>query len=264
MGGNVAFLLFRKLSQIEVISYIIKRKKGHKKMNAILKEGFEKFGINPTDEIEKKLNIFADMLVETNEKVNLTSITERDEIYSKHFVDSVSCQGLIKDGATVIDVGTGAGFPGIVLKIARPDIKITLLDSLRKRVDFLESVISELGLEGITAVHSRAEDAAVSDNMREKYDVAVSRAVANLPVLCEYCLPFVKIGGSFLALKGRDADNEVKNAEKAVKILGGKTEKTEKVFWNNMEHRVVIIRKISKTPPKFPRKAGKPSKDPII
>ncbi|MBQ6907991.1 MAG: class I SAM-dependent methyltransferase, partial [Clostridia bacterium] len=141
---------------------------------------------------------------------------------------------------------------------------ITLLDSLRKRVDFLDSVIEALDLEQIETIHSRAEDAANFVKMRESYDVAVSRAVANLPVLCEYCMPFVKIGGSFLALKGKEAENEVKNAEKAIAILGGKTEKIEKTFWNNMEHYVAVIRKTCKTPQNFPRKAGKPSKNPII
>lgn len=233
-------------------------------MNSILQEGFKEFGIELTSEMEQKLNIFADMLVETNEKMNLTAITQRDEIYIKHFVDSMSCQSLISENAEVIDVGTGAGFPGIVLKIVRPDINMTLLDSLRKRVDFLESVISALKLEGIAAIHSRAEDAGNSDKMREKYDVAVSRAVANLPVLCEYCMPFVKIGGVFLALKGKEAENEVQNAEKAINILGGKAAKIEKIFWGNMEHNVAVIRKKCKTPQNFPRKVGKPSKNPII
>ena len=233
-------------------------------MNSILQSGFAEFGAELTEEIENKLNVYADMLTETNKKINLTAIVGRDEIYKKHFVDSVSCQKLIKTGASVIDVGTGAGFPGIVLKIVRDDLEIVLLDSLLKRVDFLNNVIENLGLKGITAVHMRAEDGGALPDMREKYDVAVSRAVANLPVLCEYCLPFVKIGGSFLALKGREGEKEAEAAEKAIKVLGGKTEKIEKTFWENMEHRVVCIRKICKTPQIYPRKAGKPSKEPII
>ncbi len=233
-------------------------------MNSYLKEGLTFFGVTPDENIAAKFQKYEEMLVETNKLFNLTAITETDEINIKHFVDSISCQNLIPGGSSVIDVGTGAGFPGIPLKIVRNDIKLTLLDSLGKRVNFLNNVISELSLSDANAYHMRAEDGGKDKAFREKFDVATSRAVANLPVLCEYCLPFVKVGGCFLALKGRDAETEVENSEKALKILGGKVIKTEEVFWQGLEHRVVVIEKICKTPSRFPRNAGKPSKEPII
>ena len=233
-------------------------------MNSILEKGLINFGITPTEEIFESFAKYENILVETNKQFNLTAITETNEINLKHFVDSISCQSLIADGASVIDVGTGAGFPGIPLKIVRNDISLTMIDSLGKRVNFLNTVIDNLSLENASAHHLRAEEAGKSPEFREQYDVATSRAVANLPVLCEYCLPFVKVGGYFLALKGRDVNSEVEKAEKAVKILGGKLEKVAEVFWEGLEHRVVVIRKVCKTPSKFPRNAGKPSKEPII
>jgi len=233
-------------------------------MNAILEKGLINFGIDPTDDIAYKFKKYEDLLIETNKQFNLTAITESDEVNLKHFVDSISCQNLIESGSSVIDVGTGAGFPGIPLAIVRDDIKLTMIDSLGKRVNFLNTVINEIGLLDANAFHMRAEEGGKNPKFRENFDVATSRAVANLPVLCEYCLPFVKTGGVFLALKGRDAEAEVENAEKAIKILGGKLEKVHKVFWEGLEHRVVAIRKVCKTPSKFPRNAGKPSKEPII
>ena len=233
-------------------------------MNSILNECFKLFDLPLNEDIESKFKKYAEMLVGTNKKFNLTAITEPDDIYIKHFADSISCQEFINPGSRVIDVGTGAGFPGLPLKIARDDISLTLMDSLAKRVGFLSDVVSELKLKNTDVFHMRAEDAGIDEKFREKYDVCVSRAVANLPVLCEYCLPFVKVGGLFLALKGKEARNEVQCAEKAMLILGGETEKVHDFFWKNMEHSVVIIRKICKTPKNYPRKAGKPSKQPII
>ncbi|MBO4897963.1 MAG: 16S rRNA (guanine(527)-N(7))-methyltransferase RsmG [Clostridia bacterium] len=233
-------------------------------MNSILQDAFNCFHLDLTEDICDKFDKYADLLIETNKKFNLTAITERDEVYEKHFGDSVSCAQFIDQGSRVIDVGCGAGFPGLPLKIAREDLSVTLLDSLAKRVNFLSEVCSELKLKDVTPVHMRAEDAGADEKFREKYDVSVARAVANLAVLAEYCLPFVKVGGVFLALKGRDADSELSDAEKAIEVLGGKCEKTEEVFWRGMEHRVIIIRKVCKTPSKYPRKAGKPSKSPII
>lgn len=232
-------------------------------MNAVLEKGLLNFGITPSDEIANKFEKYENLLVETNKQFNLTAITETDEVNLKHFVDSISCQNLIEKGSSIVDVGTGAGFPGIPLSIVRDDISLTMIDSLGKRVNFLNTVINEIGINA-SAFHFRAEEAGKNAKFREKYDVATSRAVANLPVLCEYCLPFVKVGGLFLALKGRDAEAEVEKAEKAIKVLGGKLEKVHEVFWEGLEHRVVVIRKVCKTPPKYPRNAGKPSKEPII
>lgn len=232
-------------------------------MGKEMTEGFKFFGIPESEEIKDRFKTYGDFLIEYNQKVNLTSITDPAEIEIKHFLDSVSCQRLIPKGARVIDVGTGAGFPGVPLKIVREDIGLTLMDSLRKRVDFLTELTGRLKLQA-DIFHMRAEDGGHEKSLRESFDVAVSRAVANLPLLCEYCLPFVKENGLFLALKGREAENEAKDAEKAVRILGGKIEKVENFFWGNLEHRVVVIRKICRTPPQYPRKAGKPSKNPII
>ncbi len=227
-----------------------------------LKEGLADFGVKYTPDMVEKFSLYEKLLLEWNEKMNLTAITAHDEVVNKHFVDSISFQGLIPEGATLADVGTGAGFPGLPLKIVRPDIKVTLVDALQKRLTFLDAVISELGLTDIETVHQRAEDAGHSQ-MRESYDVVCARAVANLPVLCEYCLPLVKKGGVFLALKGRDGREEAKNSEKALKILGGKIEEIYDKSWQDMEHVVISVRKVGQTPPAYPRKAGKPQKSPI-
>ena len=233
-------------------------------MNSILEDAFKSFNLYLTEEMCLKFEKYADMLIETNKQFNLTAITDRDEIFKKHFADSVSCAQFIDKSSCVIDVGSGAGFPGLPLKIAREDINITLLDSLSKRVNFLRDICLSLDLKNVFPVHMRAEDAGSDRDFREKYDVAVSRAVANLSVLSEYCLPFVKVGGVFLALKGREAEAELAASLNAIEVLGGKAEKTEEVFWQGAEHRVIIIRKVCNCPPKYPRKAGKPAKYPLI
>ena len=233
-------------------------------MNSILEKGLLNFGITPDETMGERFAKYEEILVETNKQFNLTAITESDEVNLKHFVDSISCQSLVPENASIIDVGTGAGFPGIPLKIVRDDISLTMIDSLGKRVNFLNTVIDELNLPKSEAHHMRAEEAGRNAKFREQFEVATSRAVANLTVLCEYCLPFVKVGGYFLALKGRDADAEVEKAVKAIKVLGGKLEDVVEVFWEGLEHRVVVIRKVCKTPSKYPRNAGKPSKEPII
>ena len=225
-------------------------------------EGLAAYGVECTPEMVEKFALYEKLLLEWNEKMNLTAITAHDEVVNKHFVDSISFQELIPRGATLADVGTGAGFPGLPLKIVRPDLKVTLIDALQKRLTFLDTVISELGLSDIETVHLRAEDAGHT-KMRESFDVATARAVANLPVLCEYCLPLVKKGGVFLALKGRDGREEAKNSEKALKILGGKIEEIYDKSWQDMEHVVISVRKVGQTPPQYPRKAGKPQKSPI-
>lgn len=206
---------------------------------------------------------YMELLIEWNEKMNLTAITEPNEVIEKHFIDCLTIMPYIKENSRIIDVGTGAGFPGIPMKIADSSLEITLLDSLNKRINFLNEVINKLQLKNIEAIHSRAEEY-VREN-RETYDIAVSRAVAELPTLLEYLLPYVKVGGKCICMKGPKALEEIEKSKKALEILGGKIEKIENIKINNeMERNIIIISKIKSTPVKFPRKAGKPSKEPII
>lgn len=210
-----------------------------------------------------RLEKYAEILVEWNEKINLTAITDPEGIAAKHFLDCLMIfkYADIENGASVIDIGTGAGFPGIVMKIARPDIKLTLMDSLQKRINFLETLCAELELP-VTAVHSRAEDA--PSGMREAYDVAVARAVANMRVLSEYCIPYVKPNGRFIAMKGASAETEALEASKAVSLLGGKIETTDCFTLGEYGERgIITVKKISQTPTKYPRNAGKISKQPL-
>lgn len=211
---------------------------------------------------------YYELLVEWNEFMNLTAITEYDEVMKKHFVDSLS---LIKTydvsrEATVIDVGTGAGFPGLALKIAYPNLKVTLLDSLNKRINFLNEVITQLGLSGIDTVHGRAEDFAKPYKLRGKYDLCVSRAVANMSTLSEYCLPFVKVGGEFISYKSEKIGEEMNNAKNAITLLGGKLERSEEFYLpdSDIYRNLVVIKKVKETPKKFPRKAGLPAKEPLV
>lgn len=218
-----------------------------------------------TEETANRLERYAELLVEWNGKMNLTAITDPDEIIIKHFYDCLLFlkHNEIPQNAKVIDVGTGAGFPGLVLKIARPDIKITLLDSLNKRLTFLNEVASDLGLE-VETLHSRAEDAGKMPQYREKYDIATARAVARLNVLSEYCLPFVKKGGSFVAMKGPTATEELDGALSAIKKLGGEKAIQINETLPDQSNRVFVkIKKISQTPPQFPRISAKISKKPL-
>ncbi|MCM1283376.1 MAG: 16S rRNA (guanine(527)-N(7))-methyltransferase RsmG [Muribaculaceae bacterium] len=206
------------------------------------------------------------LLIETNQVMNLTAITEWDEVLEKHFLDSLAIAMVREDlhqGLKVMDMGTGAGFPGIPLKIVFPELEITLSDSLNKRVIFLQKVIEELKLKNISAIHSRAENLAKELAYREKYDLLVSRAVANLSTLAEYCLPFVRSGGEFISYKSGDCDEEVAAAEKAVHILGGNIREVKKFQLGESGRAFVIIDKVRATPKKFPRKAGTPSKEPL-
>lgn len=210
---------------------------------------------------------FYEMLVETNKVMNLTTITEYENVVIKHFVDStlaLTVADLTKYNS-MIDVGTGAGFPGIPLKIAFPHLKVTLLDSLNKRINFLNEVIRELELTEIEAVHGRAEDFARPEKLREKYDLSVSRAVANLSTLSEYCIPFVKKGGIFAAYKSEKGAEELTAAKKAVNLLGGKIieKKDFALPDSDMSRTIILIQKEKETPKKFPRKAGLPSKEPL-
>ena len=233
------------------------------KMIDILKSGSEELGIPLTDIQIEKLIKYSKILVEWNEKMNLTAITDDVSIATKHFLDSMSaiCTGYVN--GKVIDVGCGAGFPGLVLKITKPEIELTLLDSLNKRITFLKEVSTELNLKNINFEHSRAEDGA--RRMREKFDTVVSRAVANMTVLSELCLPFLKVGGYFLALKGPLAEQELIDAKKAISILGGEVADVfnAKIPHTDLNHKIIIVKKVRHTPMQFPRKAGIVTKIPI-
>lgn len=224
-----------------------------------------KIGLELDETALGRFETYYRMLIEYNEKMNLTAITEENEVIVKHFCDSLYLLTKfdLKNGAKVIDVGTGAGFPGIPLLIARPDIKLTLLDGLNKRLVFLSDVLEALGLQA-EIVHSRAEEAANDKKYREKYDVATSRAVARLNVLAEYCLPYVKKDGVFLAMKGPAAAEELKDAENALKILGGKVTKTEEYILSDESTRSIIItEKVAHTHPSYPRHNSKIKKQPL-
>lgn len=224
------------------------------------------FKIELSDEQLNQLESYYKLLVSWNERMNLTAITEPKDVAIKHFADSLSVLSFVDvpNGASVIDVGTGAGFPGLVLKIARPDIKLTLLDSLKKRLTFLEDVLNNLGLDA-QLIHSRAEEGGQSIDLRECYDFAVSRAVAQLNVLCEYCLPYVRLSGSFIAFKGGESDEEIKNASKAIQTLGGKKTDVYKFDLpeNSGSRTLVIIEKVQPTPDKYPRQNGKIKAKPL-
>lgn len=234
----------------------------------ILEDGCQAFGVTLTDKQIEQFEKYYELLVEWNKVMNLTGITEFDEVMQKHFVDSVAAAKYaeMEKVNRLIDVGTGAGFPGIPLKIVYPHIQVTLLDSLNKRIKFLEEVVDNLGLTGIETVHGRAEDAAKKAEYREQFDLSVSRAVANLASLTEYCLPFVKVGGKFVSYKSVSVDEEITQSKKAVYVLGGEIGKVEKFNLpeSDMERALVIIEKKRSTPKKYPRKAGMPTKEPLV
>ncbi|MCL0107743.1 16S rRNA (guanine(527)-N(7))-methyltransferase RsmG [Peptococcaceae bacterium] len=229
----------------------------------------KELGFEFTQQQLNKFNTYYEYLVEFNKQVNLTSITRPEKSAVKHFIDSLTCLYCMDIGSkravSIIDIGTGAGFPGMVLKIYNNDFKLTLLDSLRKRIIFLNSLISKIETNDVEVIHDRAENLGRDRKHREMYDFAVSRAVAELPVLVEYCLPFVKIGGCFIALKGSKGLDEIKNAEHAIKELGGKIVgfKNIKLPLTAANRTLIKIKKAKKTPEKFPRKAGIPAKRPL-
>ena len=223
------------------------------------------FEISVDEEAFNRLDTFAEMLIETNKSFNLTAIKEPDDVTVKHFADCLSIFKYvdIPDNAKIIDVGTGAGFPGLVLKLYRPDIQMTFLDSTKKRLGFIENVLNECGIKG-DILHMRAEEAAQLTKYREKYDFATARAVAALPVLSEYCLPFVKVGGSFVSMKSAESNEEISEAKKAINVLGGKIEE-DNLFdlVENMPRRIIRIKKNSQTPTKYPRPSAQIAKKPL-
>lgn len=232
----------------------------------LLEDTIKKQNVSIDDEAFYRLDKYAEMLVKTNESFNLTAITEPDDMTIKHFADCLSLFGFVDfpQNAEVIDVGTGAGFPGLVLLLTRPDLKITFLDSTKKKLGFIESVVNEFGLDA-RFLHRRAEEAGQDAQFRERFDFVTARAVANLTNLSEYCLPFVKKDGLFISMKSESADKEINDAKKAVKLLGGKIEKD--IVFNlseNMPRRIVLLRKISQTPTKYPRPSAKIAKNPLI
>lgn len=233
----------------------------------ILENGCKELGIELNDVKKQQYITFYEYLIEKNKVMNLTGITEFNEVLTKHFLDSLSCTKAIDmdNIKTVMDIGTGAGFPGVPLKIAFPHLEACLLDSLKKRVNFLEESFDLLKLENITAIHGRAEEFAKNKAYRENYDLCVSRAVSNLATLSEYCLPYVKTGGCFISYKSGKVKEEAEQAEKAIKILGGKIR--DIVYFNlpdsEIERSLVVIEKIKNTPARYPRKAGTPLKEPL-
>ena len=227
----------------------------------------EKIGITLNEQQKQQFDKYYEMLVEWNKVMNLTGITEYDEVNLKHFTDSLTIARTqdMQKVQSVIDIGTGAGFPGIPLKIAFPHLKVVLLDSLNKRIKFLDAVIEELGLENISTIHGRAEDFAKPQKLRESFDLCVSRAVANLSTLSEYCLPFVKVGGYFIPYKSEKIAQEKEEAEKALELLGGKFERQVEFMLpsSDIYRNLFVIKKVKETPKKFPRKAGIPKKEPL-
>ena len=226
------------------------------------KEIFEKYSLELSEDLYNKLNIYAEFLCEYNEKVNLTAITDSEGILIKHFIDSILpvTKTEIPLNASVIDVGTGAGFPSVPLKLYRPDLKITLLDGLNKRIVFLQKLCEKLDIDA-EFIHERAEILAKNTDYREKFDISTARAVASMPVLCEYCMPFVKKNGFFMAMKGKN--EELKDSAKAVQTLGGKIKDDIRYKLEDDDRCIFIIEKISHTSPKYPRNSGQIKSKPL-
>lgn len=233
----------------------------------ILEKLSSDIGYHLLDQQMNQFNDFYEMLVEKNKVMNLTAITEYDEVVLKHFIDSIVIYKRISEDnvESIMDVGTGAGFPGIPLKILFPEIRLTLLDSLNKRILFLNEVIHNLGLENIECIHGRAEDIGHLPEYREQYDLTVSRAVANLSSLSEYCIPFVRVGGKFISYKSGNIDDELNDAKTSIHLLGSGIEDVEKYTLpdSDMQRSIVVIRKEKKLSNKYPRKAGMPAKQPL-
>ena len=214
----------------------------------------------------EKFYKYMDLLIEWNEKINLTAITNRKDIIVKHFIDSLTIQRYLGDAVNIIDVGTGAGFPGIPIKIINPNLKVVLVDSLNKRINFLQDVIKKLNLDNIEVIHARAEDLGQNKKYREAFDIVTSRAVANMSVLSEYLLPLARVNGKCICMKGSDIEEELENSKYAINLLGGKIEQVDKFELSNerIGRNIIIVKKLKNTPNSYPRKAGTPAKKPLI
>ena len=233
----------------------------------LMKNACDSVEMNFDEDKYNKFITYKNLLQEWNEKINLTAITEDKEVIKKHFIDCIKAfsENQFKEAKTLIDVGTGAGFPGLPIAIMKEDLNITLLDSLNKRVNFLNIVKNSLNLTNVTTIHSRAEDGARNKELREKFDIATSRAVANMAVLSEFCLPYVKVGGYFIALKGPAITDELNDAKNAIGTLGGKLIEVIEVSveGTDLKHNLVVIKKVKETPKTYPRKAGSITKKPL-
>lgn len=230
-------------------------------------EALKDMGLDYDEDKLRKFQKYMELILEWNEKVNLTSITEPQEFVKKHYVDSIAICSFsqMKEAGSIIDVGTGAGFPGIPLAILYPEKRFVLMDSLNKRIKIIEEISREIGLQNVEFRHGRAEEMAQSRDYREKFDLCVSRAVANLAVLSEYCLPFVRVGGRFAAYKTGTAEEELNESLHAIKLLGGQPEESKQLHIKgyDLDHRIIFIKKVKKTLAKYPRKAGTPAKEPL-
>lgn len=224
----------------------------------------QKIDIAVTDDMIEKLYKYMLGIIEWNDKINVTAITDEKMFIVKHFIDSLTVARFVKDKKEIIDIGTGAGFPGIPLKIVNPEMKVTLIDSVNKKLNVIRDLSEKLNLEDIEIIHTRAEDLANNKKYREQFDVAVTRAVSNFSTIAEYMLPFVKLGGIAVCMKGPNYKEELDDAQNAIKLLGGKIEKIESLNVNDaLERNIIIVKKINKTPNKYPRGQGKPLKEPI-
>ncbi|SHI37082.1 16S rRNA (guanine527-N7)-methyltransferase [Dethiosulfatibacter aminovorans DSM 17477] len=232
-----------------------------------LEEMLKSSDLDCTSEQVDKFELYKTMIQEWNKKINITSITEDEDIYMKHFVDSIIVKNHfdMESVDKMIDVGTGGGFPGIPLKIVNEKMDVTLLDSLNKRIIFLEEVVKSLGLQNVSLIHGRAEDFGVNEDYREKFDLSISRAVAPLNILSEYCIPFVKVGGCFISMKSGDVEKEIEDSANALDLLGGRIRNIVKyrLPGTDISRSIIIIEKYRETPVKYPRKAGKPTKKPL-
>lgn len=233
-------------------------------LEELLQQGFAEMGITPDEKAIGRYRLYYENLTETNKVMNLTAISGEEDVARLHFLDCAELMNMESfKGKRVIDVGTGAGFPGLALKVACPEMKLTLLDSLDKRINFLRDTCAKLELDGVECVHARAEE--IPEGFRESFDFALSRAVARLNVLCELCLPYVKKGGCFIAMKGPELESELKEAEKAIRCLGGKVEKRidYTIPGTDVTHNAVIIKKVASTSPKYPRRWAQIKKAPL-